>query len=154
MTDHDEILISLKPKHASQVFGGEKTVELRKRRPNISPGARIWIYATSPTAAIKGYANLIQIQTGPPSLIWKKFGNQTGISKDEFDLYFDACGVAHALMLTDVMEMKRALPLKRIRELVGRSFHPPQFFCYLNGERKTMRLTSRKHRPIKNDGRS
>src|SRR5436190_16052761 len=106
MIDHDEILISLKPKHAAHVFEGAKTVELRKRRPNIRPGTRIWIYATSPTAAIKGYASLAQIQTGSPSLIWRTLGSRTGISKGEFDLYFKACDVAHALVLTNVMEMK------------------------------------------------
>ena len=148
MIDHDEILISLKAKHAAHIFEGEKTVELRKRRPNIKPGTRIWIYATAPTAAIKGYASLVQIQTSSPSVIWKTLGNRTGISKDEYDLYFEACDVAHALVLTDVMEMKQALPLRRIRELVI-NFHPPQFFCHLNGTRKTMRLSSRKYEPIK-----
>jgi predicted transcriptional regulator len=148
MIEHDEILISLKPKHAAHIFEGEKTVELRKRRPNIKPGTRIWIYATSPTAAIKGYADLVQIQTGSPSLIWKSLGGCTGISKSEFDVYFEACEVAHALVLTDVMEMKQALSLSRIRELIN-DFHPPQFFCHLNGARKTMRLSSRKYEPIK-----
>ena len=81
MIDHDDILISLKPKHAANIFEGEKTVELRKRRPRIEPGTRIWIYATAPTAAIKGYANLVQIQSGPPSFIWKNLGVRTGISK-------------------------------------------------------------------------
>ena len=33
----------------------------------LSPGTRIWIYATAPTAAIKGYANLV------PILIWATF---------------------------------------------------------------------------------
>jgi predicted transcriptional regulator len=148
MIDHDEIMISLKPKHARHIFEGEKTVELRKRRPNIKPGTRVWIYATSPTAAIKGYANLVQIETGSPSHIWKTLGSRTGISKDEFDAYFEACEVAHALVLAGVMEMKQALPLRRIRELVN-NFHPPQFFCHLNGARKAMRLSSRKYEPIK-----
>lgn len=147
MTDRDDILISLKPKHASNIFDGEKTVELRKRRPKIKPGTRIWIYATTPTAAIKGYANLVQIQSGPPSVIWKNLGAQTGISKDEFDSYFEACATAHALIIADVMEMKRALSLSRIRELVD-DFHPPQFFCHLNGARKAMRLSSRKYQSI------
>ena len=148
MIDHDEIMISLKPKHAAHIFDGKKTVELRKRRPNIRPGTRVWIYATAPIAAIKGYANLAQIETGSPPHIWRTLGSQTGISKSEFDAYFEACEVAHALMLTDIMEMKRALPLKRIRELVI-DFQPPQFFCYLNGAREFMRLSSRKHQRIK-----
>jgi predicted transcriptional regulator len=148
MIDHDEILISLKPRHAENIFQGEKTVELRKRRPNIAPGTRVWIYATSPIAAIKGYANLVEIQSGPPPLIWKTLGSRTGISKDEFDIYFEANATAHALVLADVMEMKQALPLKRIRELVD-DFHPPQFFCHLNGARKSMRLSSRSYVPVK-----
>jgi predicted transcriptional regulator len=148
MIEHDEILISLKPKHAAHIFEGQKTVELRKRRPNIKPGTRIWIYATSPIAAIKGYADLVQIETNSPALIWKTLGDQTGISKEEFDVYFDGCEVAHALVLTDVMKMKEALPLKRIREMVN-EFQPPQFFCHLNGTKKTMRLSSRKYEPIK-----
>jgi predicted transcriptional regulator len=75
-------------------------------------------------------------------------GSRTGISKDEFDTYFEASTTAHALVLADVMEMKQALPLKRIRELVD-DFHPPQFFCHLNGARKSMRLSSRSYEPVK-----
>jgi predicted transcriptional regulator len=148
MISQDEILISLKPRHAEHIFAGEKTVELRKRRLNIAPGTRIWVYATAPTAEIKGYANLVAIQTGPPSLIWKTLGSRTGISKVEFDAYFEGCDTAHALVLGDIMKMKQALPLKRIRELVS-NFQPPQFFCHLNGARKTMRLSARKYEPIK-----
>ncbi len=54
MVSQDEILISLKPKHANEIFDGGKTVELRKRRPKIKPGTRVWIYATSPIAALWG----------------------------------------------------------------------------------------------------
>jgi predicted transcriptional regulator len=147
MTDHDEILISLKPKHAADIFEGEKTVELRKRRPNIVPGTRVWIYATSPVASIRGYANLLRIHTASPSLIWETLGHRTGVSKNEFDVYFKACEAAHALVLTEVMEMEQALTLTRIRELVN-DFHPPQFFCHLNGAGKSMRLLARKYRRI------
>jgi predicted transcriptional regulator len=148
MIDHDEILISLKPKHAAHIFEGKKTVELRKRRPNIEPGTRIWIYATTPVAAIRGYVNLVQIQTGSPSLIWKALGGQTGISKDEFDAYFGRSEVAHALVIDDVMKMKKALSLEGIRDAVT-DFQPPQFYYRLNGARKSMRLYSRKYEPIK-----
>jgi predicted transcriptional regulator len=148
MNDRDEILISLKPKYADHVFRGAKTVELRKRRPNVQPGARVWIYATAPTAAIRGFANLASIKTGPPSEIWRALGTETGISKVEFDAYFYACDVAHALVLTEVMVMKKALSLESIRRAVN-DFQPPQFYCHLNGARKSMRLSSRKYLPIK-----
>jgi predicted transcriptional regulator len=146
--DSDEILISLKPKYADHIFGGTKTVELRKRRLKIQPGARVWIYATAPTAAIRGYANLDRIERGSPVQIWKSLGTFTGISKDEFDAYFARCEIAYGLVLTNVMEMKIALTLDQIRKVVD-DFHPPQFYCHLNGERESMRLSSRKYRAIK-----
>jgi predicted transcriptional regulator len=148
MIDRDEILISLKPKYADHIFEGTKTVEIRKRRPKVEAGTRVWIYATTPTAALRGYANLAEIETGTPSQIWKNFGLQTGISKDEFEAYLGVSQVAHALLLTDVMEMKKALSLEGIREVVD-GFQPPQFYCHLNGTRKLMRLSSRRYTPIK-----
>ena len=147
MTDRGDILISLKPKHAAKIFGGKKTVELRKRRPNILPGTRVWIYATAPTAAIQGHAQLRQIESDSPSRIWRMWGDRTGLSKDEFDSYFKSCRIAHALVLDDVMIMKRALSLKRIRKLM-RNFHPPQFYFRLNGATGLMRLPARKHRRV------
>jgi predicted transcriptional regulator len=148
MNEADEILISLKPKYADHVFEGAKTVELRKRRLKVGPGTRVWIYATAPTAAIRGYANLAYIETGSPSQIWRDLGTQTGISKDEFEAYFEACELAYALVLTDVMEMKKTLSLAGIRKAVN-NFQPPQFYCHLNGARKSMRLASRKYEPVK-----
>jgi hypothetical protein len=80
MIEHDEILISLKPKHAAHIFEGEKTVELRKRRPNIKPGTRIWIYATSPTAAIKG------VRKSNANSDWFAFAHLEDLGQPDWDL--------------------------------------------------------------------
>ncbi|MGY3235828.1 MULTISPECIES: ASCH domain-containing protein [unclassified Bradyrhizobium] len=143
----DEILISLKPRHADRIFDGAKTVELRKRRFNVRPGSRVWIYETTPTAAIRGYARLDRIEAVPPSQLWQKLGSKTGVSREEFETYFQGCKIAYGLVLADVMEMEAVLPLAKIREAIG-NFHPPQFYCHLNGARKSMRLSHRKYRPI------
>jgi len=147
MADLNDILISLKPRHADRIFGGAKTVELRKRRLNVKPGSRVWIYATTPTAAIRGYARLDRIEVGTPSQLWKKLGRQTGVSREEFETYFHGCKIAYGLVLADVMEMEAVLPLAKIRETID-NFHPPQFYCHLNGARRSMRLSYRKYRPI------
>ena len=147
MNSHTDVLISIKPKYVTHIFSGEKTVELRKRRPNISPGARIWIYATTPIAALKGYASLDRIVTAAPTEIWNKFGSQTGITRQEFDGYFEGCSVAHALILSEIRVLEHPLLLERMRKMV-RGFHPPQFFCRLNGSVSGLRLNSRKyHKP-------
>lgn len=149
MTDCADILISLKPKYAANVFSGTKTVELRRRRLKVDPGTSIWIYATAPISAIKGYARLERIVTAAPSTIWKTFGTKTGISKNEFDKYFFNCDVAHALVLGEIKRLKHPILLDCMREMVA-DFHPPQFFCRLNGAVAGMRLHSRKYQKLKN----
>jgi predicted transcriptional regulator len=148
MNSHNDVLISIRPKYARHIFSGEKTVELRKRRPNILPGARIWIYATAPIAALKGYATLDQIASATPAEIWGRFGSRTGISKQEFDDYFLDRSIAHALVLSEIRVLERPLLLERMRAMV-RGFHPPQFFCRLNGTVSGLRLNSRKYRKAK-----
>jgi predicted transcriptional regulator len=148
MNELDEILISLKPKHADQIFDGVKTVELRKRRLKIDAGTRVWIYATAPIAAIRGYANLVRIEVGSPLQIWKVLGSKTGISKSEFESYFETSELAYGLVLDDVMKMKHALPLTGVRKALN-DFHPPQFYCHLDGTKNLMRLSSRKYEPVK-----
>jgi predicted transcriptional regulator len=143
MTKHDDVLISLKPKHAACIFAGTKTVELRKRRPNIRPGTSVWIYATAPVATLGGYATLKRIESDSPAAIWEKFGAAAGISKVEFDEYFLHRKKAHAIVLGGVNILRNPVALNRMKEMVH-GFHPPQFFCRLNGAVADMRLRSRK----------
>jgi predicted transcriptional regulator len=145
MNNAHNVLFSIRPNHVAEILNGNKTVELRRRRPHIVAGSRIWIYATSPTAALKGYAKLDRVETAAPSTIWERFKGQVGVSKRDFDHYFAGQSVAHALVLSDVRELANPLILKTIRKFV-RGFHPPQFFCHLNGEVAELRLNSRKLR--------
>ena len=152
MTEKTDVLISLKPKYADSIFGGTKTVELRKRRPKIEAGTKVWIYTTIPTAAISGHANMVKIVSGSTSKIWKTWGQQTGVTKAEFDAYFKGRKLAHVLVLADIMRMKEALSLSRIREIIA-DFHPPQFYLRLNGNREKLRLSSRKYIPARKNNK-
>jgi predicted transcriptional regulator len=52
-----DLLVSLHPRHASNILSGEKTVELRRRFPERHMrGALALIYSTSPVQAIVGVA--------------------------------------------------------------------------------------------------
>jgi predicted transcriptional regulator len=143
MDDKADILISLKPRHVESILTGSKTVELRRRRLHVEPGTIVWMYATAPVSALLGCARVESIVSASPSAIWSKFKSQAGISKVEFDDYFFGSETAHALLLTDIRVMTHPLQLVRMRQLV-KGFHPPQFFCRLNGAATKMRLQSRK----------
>jgi predicted transcriptional regulator len=144
MDDRADILISLKPKHIANILAGGKTVELRRRRLHVEPGTIVWLYATAPISALRGYARVESITTGAPSIIWNRFKKDVGISKIEFDEYFEGSEAAYALLLTEIRVMSRPLRLERMKQLVA-GFHPPQFFCRLNGATKKLRLDSRKY---------
>jgi predicted transcriptional regulator len=85
---------------------------------------------------------------GSPLQIWKVLGSKTGISKSEFESYFETSELAYGLVLDDVMKMKHALPLTGVRKALN-DFHPPQFYCHLDGTKNLMRLSSRKYEPVK-----
>lgn len=142
-----DILLSIKPKYVERILSGQKTVELRKKRLKIDNGTRVWIYSTTPIAAIVGCAIVSKVECGNPSFIWEKFGNRAAVTRAEFDSYFSDTQMAYALILENVFELKNSLSLKEIRKLI-RAFRPPQFFQHLNGMGKTLRLSSRKSRSI------
>jgi predicted transcriptional regulator len=54
--DASDALISIRPGYANAILDGTKTIELRRRVPELVSGTRLWIYATRPTAAVVGVA--------------------------------------------------------------------------------------------------
>ena len=49
------IFISIKPKYAAAIYTGAKTIELRKRVPNVPIGTPCLIYETSPVCQVTGW---------------------------------------------------------------------------------------------------
>lgn len=143
MFANSDILISVKPKFATRIFDGTKTVELRRRNLQVPAGVRIWIYSTTPVAAIIGRATLEKIIAAEPSAIWDNFGQEAAISKAEFDIYFAQREFAYALVLSGAEALQKPISLDAIKARVS-IFHPPQFFWRMNGAVGKLRLNSRK----------
>lgn len=100
--DRAHIVISVKPKYAAQMLSGQKTVELRRRTIHVEPGDRVWIYTTVPEARIAAVATIVQVCTGQPEDIWRRYKNSVGVSADEFDRYFHGSEQACAIVLRNV----------------------------------------------------
>ena len=138
MTDREEILISVRAEYVAKMLRGEKTVELRRRNINVSPGTRVWIYSKSPQAAIKAHAEITAIVTGEPDHLWRKFRSCAGVTRQEFQSYFDAADEGCVLVLSNVVKLRKHISLQTMREKVT-SFHPPQFYTKLNGRKPMLR---------------
>jgi predicted transcriptional regulator len=144
-TEIDNILVSLAPEHAVNVFSGRKTVEIRRRSMNVREGTRIWIYAKLPIGAILGFATISKVDTKSPERLWRLYGSQSAIQKGEFSDYLYGRAEACAIVLEKVTELSEAIPLTELRKLES-DFQPPQFFTKLNGLAAKLEKLSRQPR--------
>ena len=135
----ENILISLKPRHADNVIRGRKTVELRRRRVRIKEGSRLWIYATLPRGTVDCVAIVANVVSGSPKSIWRRYWRQTCIDRDEFYRYVDGEPSITAIVLGTVYPLRQSLSLEELREKLI-SFHPPQFIQRIDATSRLWRL--------------
>jgi predicted transcriptional regulator len=126
-----DILVSIRPTYASKILDGHKTVELRRRFPEVSAvGATILIYSTSPVQAIVGYARIKNVLRLPIAQIWEIYGTAACIAAEHFDAYFDGLDYGFAILLEDVKTLNRQFKAAELKNQFG--FVPPQSFRYLD----------------------
>lgn len=149
MSNAENILISLAPRHAQNIFDGIKHIELRRRPMNVLPGTLAWIYVTLPVGALVGRATISAIHTSSPSTLWRKFGAVSGLERSEFLSYLKGVEKGVVLVLEEVRTLQDPMPLHDLRDL-SEGFNPPQFFVRITDEHPlfdsltSMMLTGRK----------
>lgn len=128
-----DVLVSIRPFYASKILDGQKTVELRRKFPEIGAmGAMALIYSSSPVSAIVGCARIKDVLKLPVSRIWKEHGVAACISKDDFDTYFAGLKCGFAIILERVKLLKRQLNAIDLEDEFG--IVAPQSYRYVTGE--------------------
>jgi predicted transcriptional regulator len=121
----------LRPRFAELLLSGHKTIELRRRRPSVSEGATVLLYASSPTMTLVGRAEVAAVHVDAIEEIWRRHGSETGISQSEYESYFEGLDQAVAIKLVNVRRLKRPRPLEDLRNQLS-GFQPPQSYRYLD----------------------
>lgn len=93
-----KILISINPEHVQNIIKGIKKYEYRKiaAKRDISS---IIIYETTPVKRIVAEAEIIDVLMYSPEELWKLTKEESGISKEFFDEYFEGREIAYAYKL-------------------------------------------------------
>ena len=126
------VILSIRPKYASQVLNGSKLIEVRRRFSKRLLGLRASLYASRPVGALVGEATMNTATYGPPEDIWADFGRFIGCEKAEFDAYTKGrCEVA-AIELSDILPYKDAIPLERLSHIMKEDLRPPQSYRHIN----------------------
>jgi predicted transcriptional regulator len=123
------LFISIKEEFTKKILAGQKSIELRKARPNILSGDYVIIYCTSPIKAIVGTAKVEGIISHTPREMWKLHSDKLGIDKKGFDQYFNNANKAVGIVLTKPRKLTQKIDLKRIQKQHPK-FSPPQTFKY------------------------
>jgi predicted transcriptional regulator len=124
-----DVVFSIKPEYCDAIIDGRKTVELRRRFPATAPvGTTAFIYATSPTRALLGMAEIGEVHCRAPQAIWDSFADRACITREDFDRYFDGAENGVAIELKRARRLRRPLDLSELRERFN--FEPPQSYLY------------------------
>jgi predicted transcriptional regulator len=124
----DAFVLSIRPTYVARILGGLKTVELRRRFPNLGQSSNLLIYSTSPVQAIVGHAILVEVSKMSLRGLWRRFSRAAAVTRAEFDNYFAGVETGCALRLSKVCALDTPIPLT---DLIQRyEFSPPQSYCY------------------------
>lgn len=137
-------MISVRPRFADALLTGSKCVELRRRKPGIEPGTRVWFYSTLPVGKVVGVGLLKEVVLAPPEALWHRFSHCAGLEQNAFDGYFGKLSRGVALMFSEVAPLIEPLDLEAMR-LLKPNFQPPQFYqwvrhCALSSALNSARL--------------
>lgn len=125
-------LLSVKPHFADLLLSGRKTVELRRPKLAIEPGDELFLYATRPLSQIVGVVVCHDVVYAPARMLWRSYKDWIGVSRKEFNAYFNGASSGTALLVNDAQRLSVPWALSKIREVFP-GFHPPQSHMRLEG---------------------
>ncbi|MFD9735734.1 hypothetical protein [Umezawaea sp. NPDC059074] len=126
------LLLSLRPRFADAILDRSKTVELRRTRIAAPAGTQLILYSSTPVMAVVGVATLMDRDVDTPARIWRRYRTKMGLSRAEFDQYFEGADLATAVVVGNATRLVDAHTLAYLRSQTG--FHPPQSFRYLSSK--------------------
>lgn len=123
--------MSIKPRFASLIFSGVKTIELRRVCPKVSDGDLVIVYVSGPRMALLGAFLVGGIVKAKPSVLARDYAIRAGLPKDEILNYFAGKEEGYGILIKSAWEFPRAKELTHLRRMqVG--FHPPQSYRYID----------------------
>lgn len=122
----NKILLSIKPKFIEEIKKGNKKFEYRKTIFKNKDIDTVIIYASSPISKAVGEFKIKNILIDTPKNIWNQTKDNSGISKDFFNEYFEDKNYAYAIEITETVFYDIPKDIFEKYKLKA-----PQSFCYI-----------------------
>ena len=122
-----KVLLSIKPEFVHEIFQGRKKYEYRKSVFS-KHVTKVVVYSTKPEGMIVGEFSIKRILQYTPKELWDKTHNNSGISKQYFDEYFEGRDKGYALQIENPVLYEEPINPFELFD----SFIAPQSFRYIN----------------------
>ncbi|MFD2759101.1 ASCH domain-containing protein [Gulosibacter faecalis] len=126
------LLLSIKPQYARAILEGRKTIEVRRRFPNIDPGTTVVLYSSSPEKAVLGTVRLRRTIKISPGCVWALHGSDIGIDESDLNAYLAGADESTLLEVDCPESWEQPVSLNSLRAVLG--IEPSQSFRYLATE--------------------
>ncbi len=130
------IVMSIRAKYARKILSGEKKVEVRRMFSKKWKSSKVTIYASRPERSLVGEALIKDVVFDKPENIWRRFPDQIGCTKEEFDKYTASKNKVYAIVLEDVVPYWKSISIKEVSSLMKENLRPPQNYCNLDNNVK------------------
>jgi predicted transcriptional regulator len=94
------LFLPIHPQWAVAILTGSKKWELRRRRPSITSGDVVVLYATAPLQAVVGSFLVGEVLSGSPRALWESVRAGSGSTRSSYFEIFADAPVAHAIEVT------------------------------------------------------
>ena len=121
------LFLSIKPPYADAIFGGTKTIELRRVKPRVSAGDLVMVYVSSPRCRLEGAFEVAEVVEASPAELWRLFSKDAGISRADYDAYFQGRNKGYGIRIRKVWRLS-PVSLKMLR---ASKLRPPQSYHYI-----------------------
>lgn len=121
-----KVLLSIKPEFVEKIFAGTKKFEFRKSLFKRTGVNCVVIYASAPIKRVVGEFEIEDILSDTVYDIWEQTKEQSGITRDFYNSYFQNRKTANAIQIGHVKKYKKTRPLSDYHIIQA-----PQSFCYI-----------------------
>ena len=132
-----DILVSIHPQYAERILEGEKTIELRRRFPDLDGfKGRLLIYSTTPVKSVIGYAEIEKVHYLPVEDLWAAFKDDAKIQETDFWNYFRGLTHGYGVQLKNPIKFSKPLSIDYLKKNYG--MIAPQSYRYLNQKHEVL----------------
>jgi predicted transcriptional regulator len=124
-----EVVFPIQPYWVRLIAQRLKTLEFRRKWPDLNAPYRAAVYASGPVSALVGVVSISRVHTGSPECM-ARLSNQFCVpeSEDEIQSYFAGASKGAALQIDSYSAFQTPLGLEDLRRM---NFRPPQSFVYV-----------------------